>query len=380
MALYSRWTENVTLGALIFVTNGIILLSLASFWIVLTYYDPGWSHYAFYLWSAIAGAVAIAQAWTFTSETFARQESGRVFGWVAAGGTVGGAAAAFGAAWAIEKFIDTLALLWFVAALIAAASGLVFLGYRRFRISSHHVSIKPSNELEAGRLGGLGAVFNSKYLRTLALLILLSVVVSTLIDFQFKAAAKQAYSSRSELTAFFSSYYGWLSITTFLLQTLATGRILGALGLFPSLYLTPAILLAGSLTILLSPSLIAAAITRIADAALRDSLQRSTREVLYFRLLSNTRKFARTFLDVVVERTGDALAGVVILLFTLWFSDRNAITVQIICVAVILLWILLIPVLQVSYRGLTRSEDRAQSRGTPRYDPPVTRRSQFRAK
>ena len=357
VTLYSKLTANFSLRRLILTTNCVILSNLAFFWFLLTYFDPGWSHYAFYVWSAIAGAIAVAQAWTYANEIFTSAEGERIFGLVAAGGTIGGAVAGFGAAWAVGQTVATNNLLWFVAALFSAASVLVFWADRKLQGKYGSESREPQTEVERGSVSGLAAVLGgSRYIKTMALLILLSVIVSTLIDFEFKAAAKQAHSSEYELAAFFSAYYGWLSIATFLFQTVLTSRILSTFGLFPSLYLTPGILLTGSLSILISPTLLAAALTRISDAALRNSVHRASMEILYTPLSAQAKKIIKTFFDVVIERTGDAAAGLIILLFTLLFSERYVSTVHVVCAGLIFIWILLIPVLRIGDRRTNSAE------------------------
>ena len=363
VALYSKLTANFSLRRLILTTNCIILSNLTFFWVLLTYFDPGWSHYAFYVWSAIAGAIAVAQAWTYANEIFTSTEGERVFGLIAAGGTIGGAAAAFGAAWAVGQTVDTNNLLWFVAALFSAASALLFWADRKLQGKYGSESRKPQMQIERRSLSGLAAVLgDSLYIKTMALLILLSVIVSTLIDFEFKAAAKQAHSSEYELAAFFSAYYGWLSIATFLFQTVLTSRILSTFGLFPSLYLTPGILLTGSLSILVSPTLLAAALTRISDAALRNSVHRASLEILYAPLSAKAKKIIKTFFDVVIERTGDAAAGVIILLFSFLFSERYVSTVHVVCAGLIFIWTLLIPVLRIGHRHTDSAEFSSPSR------------------
>ena len=362
VALYSRFAGSVSLRRLIFATNWIILSNIVFFWILLTYLDSGWAHYAFYVWSAIAGAVAVAQAWTFTSEIFTAKEGKRLFGLVAAGGTLGGAAAAFGSAWTVERFIDTHHLLWFVAALFLMSSAVFSWADKQLggRYGEEH--IERAKKLQTESLGGLGPVLGgSRYLKALALLILLSVVVSTLIDFEFKAAAKQAHPSRYALAAFLSFYYGWLSIATFFVQTVLTGRILGRLGLFRSLYITPGVLFIGSLSILITPGLLAAALTRISDAALRNGIHRSSIEVLYMPLSTRAKKMVKTFLDVVVERAGDAAAGVVILIFTFVFSEGYVYVVHVVCMGLILGWMVLIPVLRIAHGYIQDAEGSSKS-------------------
>ncbi|MBI2228699.1 MAG: hypothetical protein HYU46_06300 [Deltaproteobacteria bacterium] len=52
IATYTRYTANLSLIGLILATNAIILTNIVFFWFLLTFFDPGWSHYAFYIWSA----------------------------------------------------------------------------------------------------------------------------------------------------------------------------------------------------------------------------------------------------------------------------------------------------------------------------------------
>ena len=60
--------------------------------------------------------------------------------------------------------------------------------------------------------------------------------------------------------------------------------------------------------------LVALVPTRMADATLRDSIYRSGMETLYMPLSDQVKKTVKTFLDVVIERTGDPTAGFIILL------------------------------------------------------------------
>jgi len=117
ISTYTRYTGHLSLTRSILLTNAFIVLSVGFFWLVLTFFDPGWSHYAFYIWSAMVGAIAVAQVWTLANQIFTVEEGQRLFGTLTAGGTLGGAIAGFGAKWAVESSFETNHLLWFVAAL-----------------------------------------------------------------------------------------------------------------------------------------------------------------------------------------------------------------------------------------------------------------------
>ena len=346
IATYTKYTANLSVIRLILGTNAIILSNIIFFWFLLTYFSPGWSYYAFYIWSAIVSVIAVAQLWTLAEQIFTLEEGKRSFGLLSAGGTVGGALAGFGVKWFLNPSVESHHLLWVIAGLYLAASALLLWAQHRVvgKVSKSELGISEKPEdTRASNIGELLA--GSTYLKTIAVLIFVSVIVSTLIDFQFKSAAKQAYPSAGALAVFFSSYYGWLSVATFFVQVVLTGKILSAVGLKPTLYLTPGTLLIGSLAIMIWPGLLAVVLTRMADGTLRDSIYRSGMESLYMPLSGKVKKTVKTFLDVVIERIGDATAGFIILL-TLSFSSRYYTYVQFVCVALIVLWILMMALLR----------------------------------
>lgn len=350
IAIYTRFTANLSMVRLILASNGLVIVAVAGFWVLFTYSDPGWSHYAFYIWSAMATVIAVAQLWTFAGQIFTADEGKYLFGLVAAGGTLGGVAAGFCAKWALDLSLETNHLLWAVGGLYLAASTLLCVTQRRLRLSSSLA--EPTAFRSSAAVNGepiFAHLFESPYLKIIATLIFVSVIVSTLIDFELKTAVKGTYQSKAALAGFFGSYYGWLSVATLFAQVILTGKTLAKLGLGASLYVTPVALMSGSLAVMIWPGLIAAALTRIADATLRNSIHRSSMEILYMDVPGRVRKSIKAFLDVVVERIGDASAGLIILAVSMSSMVRYRTYVHFICVGLILSWIALIRVLQSGY-------------------------------
>jgi ATP/ADP translocase len=351
IATYTNFTANVRLTRLILGTHAVVLSNLGFFWIILTFFDSGWSHYAFYIWSAMASVIAVSQLWTLANHIFTPEEAGRTIGLLAAGGTAGGVAAAFGFKWSLHLALESNHLLWCVGALYLAASVLVYWAEPRLE-EKGPMRFGKSNIPKDHEASGISEILSgSRYLKTIAVMILVSVIVSTLIDFQFKTAAKETYPSTVALAGFFSSYYGWLSVLTFLSQVVLTGRTLSALGLNPSLHLTPGALLTGSLALMIWPGLVAAAATRMADTTLRHSIHRSSMEMLYMALPGHVTKTIKTFLDVVVERVGDATAGFIILLYSVFSLSAYVTYVHFVCVGLIFVWIVLIRLLEKDSSG-----------------------------
>jgi len=355
IATYTRYTANISIVRLILWTNAVILSNIIFFWVVLTYFDGAWSHYAFYIWSAMATIIAVAQAWTLANHIFTEEEARRSFGLIAAGGTVGGVAASFGAKWSIHLSVESNHLFGVIASGYIIASVLVIWAESRLKGKSSEAEIPNPSPPEISSAKGVSELLSgSVYLKTIAVIILVSVIVSTIIDFHFKIGAKQAYPSTRELAGFFSSYYGWLNVATLFVQVLLTGRILSKVGLAPSLYVTPGALLTGSVAIIIWPGLPSAMLTRMADAILRNSIHRSGMEVIYMAVPASVVKAIKTFLDVVVERVGDASAGFIILLFSLFSTERYIAYVHFICVGLIFSWLALNRFLQSGYSEAVR--------------------------
>ncbi len=346
IATYTKYTQTLSIVRLILATNAVILSNIIGFWLVLTYFSGGWIYYAFYIWSAIVSVIAVAQLWTLADQIFNLEQGKRSFGLLSAGGTVVGTLARFGVNWFLPPWMESHHLLWVIAGLYLAPSALLVWSQRRIvgKISKSELGISDkAKETRASNIGELLA--GSRYLKLIAILIFVSVIVSTLLDFQFKSAAKQAYPSGGALTVFFSSYYGWLSIATFFVQVVLTGKILTTLALKPSLYVTPGSLFIGSVAIVIWPGLVTVVLTRMADGALRESIYRSGMESLYMPLSGNVKKTVKTFLDVVIERIGDATAGFIILI-ALSVTASTYRHLQFACVALIVLWILMIALLR----------------------------------
>jgi HEAT repeat protein len=197
--------------------------------------------------------------------------------------------------------------------------------------------------------GVLGTVFGSRYLQTIAGLIFVSVVVSTLIDYQFKAMTKEAYPSADALAGFLGSYYAWLSVVTLSAQLWLTGKVLTGLGLTPSLLLLPTTLLVGSMGFLAWPSLFAATANRMTEASLRTSINQSGVQILYLPVPDSTRKKVKVFMDVTVERLGDAAAAIVILFLSLVLGQSGLTPVIYFSVGFVVLWLAVVLTVHTGY-------------------------------
>ena len=364
ITIYSRYAWRLSLFQIILGSHVFIISNVIIFWLLIFFYDFGWVLYAFYIWSAIVGLIAVAQFWTLANDMFTPRDGKRLFGILTAAGTLGGMLGGFGATLAVTFLFETRQLLWLIVALFAGAFGVVWFAAKdreRARAANEGAKIPSQETGEREGSGVVRTLRSSRYLQIIAALIFLSVIVSTLIDYQFKSAAKGAYPSTEALAGFFGSYYAWLSVVTVLAQLLLTGRLLMGLGLTPSLLVLPFTLFAGSIGLLIWPGLFAATTTRLAEASLRTSVNHSSVEILYLPIPDFIKKKVKVFLDVTVERLGDGAAAFIILFYTFFLGGSQVTFLSYFAIALILLWAVFVFMAQGGYmealrRGLAYRE------------------------
>jgi TM2 domain-containing membrane protein YozV len=96
ITIYSRYTSRFSLLQVILGSHAFIVSNVIIFWVLIVFYDFSWVLYAFYIWSAIVGLVAVAQFWTLTNDMFNPREGKRFWhphsGWNAGrnGTAIGG--------------------------------------------------------------------------------------------------------------------------------------------------------------------------------------------------------------------------------------------------------------------------------------------------
>jgi ATP:ADP antiporter, AAA family len=358
IAVYTRWTAAVSVYRLILSSTALIVFNVIIFWAIIVVFEFLWAIYVFYLWSAIVNLLAVAQFWTFAGTIFNPRQAKRLFGMIAAGGSVGAATGGLASGWAVSLFTGTGQLFWLIAALFAGAFGVIWLGGKELsptRIEAlERIPVSRPNPATP-QTGTLELIRRSRYLQSIAGVLFISVIVSTVIDFEFKAAAKIAYPTEQGLSVFFGSYYAWMAIITFLCQVFVTGKLLTFGGLIPSLALLPAGLFAGCVGMLIWPGLSSATMARLTDGALRSSVNQSGIEILYLPLAAPVKARVKSFLDVVVQRLGDGVAGLIVLFYALFMMQSDPAILIYFCLGLIAIWTMFIFMLRSGYLAALRT-------------------------
>lgn len=333
-----RPTPQVVLWSLLFFASNVLLF----WWLAIREFV--WLSSILYLWAGVYGVLGTTQVWTMASELFTTREAKRVFGVVGAGGILGGTAGG-GLTLLLAPRVGTPNMLLVVVAMLLLAAALV-------RVMTRHRNV--SRPVAAGRepprnvRQSLQLIRGSSHLRLLAGLIFITAMATTSVDFQYSMVADEAIDETDSLAAFFGGVFSGISILSFLVQIVLTSRLLGSVGVGISILILPLSMAGGTAALFMSGALWAAVFLKGSDGALKHSLDRSCRELMYLPVPSAIRAQAKSTIDTVMDRLGDGAAGVLQLLVitALSLSLRASLAINFLLFAI---WILLALRLRAAY-------------------------------
>ena len=264
----------------------------------------------FYVWMSVFNLFVTAVFWALMADRFTLEQSKRLFGAIAAGGTVGAIAGSWLAVVLAER-IGTPALLLIAAALLAIAVGAAWMVTRLQPGGARASAAERKNEVVIGGSAweGFRAVFKSPYLLGISAYVLILAVLVTFLYFtrlQMVAALGQDLDMR---TGVFARVDLVTQIATLALQLVVTGHIMKRLGVPIALALVPLVVALGYIGLAIAGSLAALVVVDAVFRATQRAIMRPARETL-FTVVSREDKYkSKAFIDTFVYRGGDAVGA-----------------------------------------------------------------------
>src|SRR6201996_613310 len=289
-----------------FFAANILLFALALY--AATPEQTIWVGRIFFIWTSVFNLFVVSIFWQMIVDVFTSEQGKRLFGFIAAGATLGAIA---GSAFTVST-VEHLQIAYLMIGAAVMLEVAVFCTRRLSRLSDS-LSERPHVETEAPvggtLLGGLRDALSSGYLLNVSLFLLLYAVTSTFLYFQQAAVVSHSFASRAAQTQFFASVDLGVNILTLAVQLFLTGRILKRFGVGTTLSLLPVFSVIGFGAVALIPVLSAVAAFQLIRRAGNFAIARPTREVLFTVLPREDRYKAKSFIDTAVYRLGDQLGA-----------------------------------------------------------------------
>ena len=296
--------------------------------IVVTLFFRAWlveptelTYWCYYIWVELFGAFLIVQFWAFTNEIFHSRQAKRLFAIISGGGVLSNIAFGFSIR-GLSSTIGTENLLYLIATcLLVCLFALRALRVQALaELDTAHKKAAPRHQTRQTGPNPL----TSRHVKLLATTVLLTFIVSTLVDFQFKSFVGDAISEKDERTAFFGTFFGVCGILGGMIQFGLTSRVVERFGILFALTLLPTLMLSGSMALLTATftglsTLLAISVSKGAETILRYTVTDSTMQLMYLPLPTLVRGRAKALIDGVLKSSAIGLTGLMLsLLFNSW--------------------------------------------------------------
>jgi len=300
--------------------HAFFALNLLFFWALIVFAPQAvgeTSGQVFYVWMSVFNLFLTMMFWALMADRFSLEQSKRLFGAIAVGGTTGAIFGSWLAVMLTERLGAATMLLvaiTFLAIAVAAAWTIALLQPERQEPAAASDPDAPPAVSESAIIGGSAwegfrAVFRSPYLLGIAGYVLTLAVIATFIYFtrlQMVAALGDDVDMRAGI---FARIDLATQLATLVLQLIVAGHLMKRLGVSVALALLPLTVALGFIGLAIVGSLVALVVFEATFRAVQRAIMRPGRETL-FTVVSREEKYkAKAFIDTFGYRAGDAVGA-----------------------------------------------------------------------
>ena len=263
----------------------------------------------FYVWFSVFNLFATMLFWALMADRFTLEQSKRLFGAIAVGGTLGAIFGPWLASQLAKPFGTPVLLLVAAGFLLLALGAAWWITRLRPEVAQSGAAREEHAVIGGSAWQGLRSVARSPYLLAICGYVLILAVMVTFLYFtrlQMVAALGTDVDMR---TTMFANIDLITQVTTLVLQLIVTGHLMKRLGVPMTLALLPLTAVLGFVGLAIAGSLAALIGFEAAFRAVQRGVMRPARETLFTVVPRADRYKAKAFIDTFVYRTGDLVGA-----------------------------------------------------------------------
>jgi ATP:ADP antiporter, AAA family len=266
--------------------------------------------HVFYIWASVFNLFAVSVFWSFMADCFKTEQAKRLYGFIAAGGTIGALVGPL----LTSQLVTILGAknMMLVSACLLGVSIVAI-----FRIKAWLTSRAPDSldansgtdandaVLKGGLLSGVIDIAKSPYLLGICLFLFCFALLSTFLYSQQTILVPAAISNSAERIQFLSYVDLAVNGLTLLIQVFAFGALIQRLGVLPLLVAMPLLSVVGFAALAIFPGLWVLVVFGVLRRAGEYAVSKPARETLFNVLPPDQKYKAKNVIDTLVHRTGD---------------------------------------------------------------------------
>jgi len=284
-------------------------LNLVLFFVaMMSHLTPLWAARTFFVWLSVFNLFVVSVFWSFMADLFSPPQGARLFGVIAAGGSIG----------AMVGPLLTTGLTYFIpipALLLISAGFLVACGFCIHQLDRWAVA-RPSRQITdqgepigGNSWAGVRLALSSPYLLGICLYLFFLTTTATFLYLEQMRLVSEQIPSPQGRTRLFALIDLLVNVFTFLMQMTMTSRVISRFGLSSALVALPVASAIGFGVVAVIPVLVVFVLFTVVRRVGEYAIAKPAREVL-FTVVSREEKYkAKNFIDTAVSRGGDATTG-----------------------------------------------------------------------
>jgi AAA family ATP:ADP antiporter len=277
--------------------------NLAIFWVLLMLdVERQWVARIFFVWLSVFVLFAVSVFWSFMADLYQTEQSKRLYGFIAAGGTAGQLAGSL-TTFSLATQIGAVNLLIVAAVLLELAV------LCAMKLAVREARVERQQSVGGGALDGLAMVLRSPYLAGILSWVALLSVLATFLYFVQAEVVARASTDPNVRARIFASVDLSVGILTLLVQFVATGKLIARFGIGRALALVPLVFAAGFAVLAAMPTLAVVIAFQALQRTANFALSNPARESLYTVVERDEKYKAKNVIDTVGARGADMVGG-----------------------------------------------------------------------
>jgi AAA family ATP:ADP antiporter len=256
------------------------------------------------VWITVFNLFVVSVFWSFMADIWREEQGRRLFGVIAAGGSLGGLLGPV----LTRNLVDGLGI-----AGVALVAGAFLAGTLvaiellertvQGRAASAHARI--DEPVGGAILAGLVRLVRSPFLLGIAGLVVVGSLLGMIVYIELARFAGAAFATAAERTAFYSQRDFWVNAAALVFQLLVVGRLTTRFGVRTTLLLTTLLAVVGFVGLGLAPVLGTLLLVNIALRATEFGVSKPARDMLYTVVDAETKYKVKNVIDTAVYRGSD---------------------------------------------------------------------------
>ncbi len=352
--LYAYYERRMQPMNLFLLVVSFLLISIASFWMLLIVFDVEWIIFVLFVWKDVITIFFALEFWGLNSLLFDTQQGKRLFGLLGLGEVIGGILAGIFIP-SIVLWYGTVNLLLFAMAFML---GVLIMNILIKKVSKERCKLQREAAEEKKPLTFYD-LYKKRYLLLIVCIGIFYVLTFYFIEYLFYNASQTLLVDAAAISSFMGIFWAITYAVSFFYRFFLAAPLYQRFGIGLGLMLLPFISLvamagAAFFNIFhISFYFVFAMIVlgRLTQGILINAVHEPTYLILYKPLPEHQRLAAQARIEGIIEPIAGGISGIVLLIFTSYFSFGIQ-TIIYICIAILITWLVTARRLRKEYVAL----------------------------